>query len=755
MGRLCLKYITATALLFIFVAVCPQRVKCNGALFELILESLENSDGREITGVGCCSGLPPRADASCPGDCSVYLHFCIQNYQEQPSNHCPYFELQTVLLSQNGTTSYDISRQEKMVFDLPFKWPGNFNFLIEAWHPPDSKNKSRNLVERFSAKRNLTINTEWTADFLFTNRTTLRIKYRVFCKPHYYGEACETLCRDRDDRFGHFYCSENGTKICLPGWGDDNDYCNKALCEPECLHGICDGQTPNKCRCQVGWTGPVCETCMTHPGCVHGRCLVPNQCLCDEGWGGLLCNQDLNYCTNHKPCQHGGTCTNTGQGNYTCSCSEYFMGRNCEIHKNPCVQNPCENGGSCENPIDGQYTCSCALGYFGPRCETWANICSDDICVNGGSCIQDPNGFICSCPVGYTGLLCEEIDETNCQVYPCLNGGTCVNSSDGFQCVCRQGTSGSRCENANHCSSNSCEHGGTCVELHDNITCLCPSGFSGTYCQYNHNKCSLNPCANGATCYNLIDGYQCDCAAGFFGQNCNFVDPCISSPCLNGASCQPTERDFICHCLNGYRGDRCHLTEIDWKEYPSVASNVSHRISQEEEDGSKVDIVLISTLSSILVILIILILCVLRCLLIRRRRHRQHMDKPQQKAKDCDFDLEEERLQNERNAMHMNYKQCDMPQKIVNELDRVPAKLVNEAKPKVLNNEVNNKKIPDKSLVCPPRTFQKIDNTSGSSLSCHSSQDYPPCHSGGIYVIEDHLKSHPGLGKEDILATEV
>lgn len=752
MGRLYLKSITATALLLIFVAVFPQRVKSSQGIFELDLESFENSDGREISG-GCCSGRP-RANGSCPGNCTVYLHFCIQHYQAEldVKTPCTFFAFQTSLLVRNSSGSYNVHNQ-KMTVDLPFTWPGQFNMVVEAWHPPEEKDSGRNLVEQFVAQRQLGVGSKWTEDTLFTSRSTLRIKYRVVCKPHYYGSQCEKICRDRDDNFGHFYCAEDGTLQCLPGWGDNTTYCNKALCDRECVHGQCDGTTPNKCRCQVGWTGPVCEICMTHPGCVHGRCTIPNQCLCDEGWGGLLCNQDLNYCTNHKPCQHGGTCTNTGQGNYTCSCSNDFMGRDCEISKDPCVQNPCENGGSCENPVEGHYICKCAPGYFGQHCETWANICAEDTCVNGGSCIQDPNGFICSCPVGYTGLLCEEIDETNCQVYPCLNGGTCVNSSNGFQCICRQDTSGSRCENAAHCSSNSCKNGGTCVELQD-ITCICPSGFSGKYCQFNHNKCSLNPCANGATCYNLMDGYKCDCAAGFFGQNCNLFDPCVSSPCLNGASCQRTEKGFICQCLSGYRGDRCHLTEINWNEFPSVASNVSHRISKEEAEKSKVDVVLIATLSCVFVVVIFIIVCLVWCLLRRRRCRRQQVDKPQY-AKDCDFDVEEERLQNERNAMHMNYKQCDMPQKIVNELDRVPAKLINEAQPKVLNNEVNIKKIPDKSLKCSTKTLQKIDNTSGSSVSCHSSQDYPPCHSGGIYVIEDHLMSHPGFNKEDILATEV
>ena len=99
--------------------------------------------------------------------------------------------------------------------------------------------------------------------------------------------------------------------------------------------------------CKLGWQGKLCDQCIRYPGCLHGSCQQPWQCYCNEGWGGLFCNQDLNYCTNHKPCKNGGTCFNTGQGSYTCTCPAEYTGTDCELVKDDCTVIPCLNGGTC------------------------------------------------------------------------------------------------------------------------------------------------------------------------------------------------------------------------------------------------------------------------------------------------------------------------------------------------------------------------------------------------------------------------
>jgi Golgi apparatus protein 1 len=55
---------------------------------------------------------------------------------------------------------------------------------------------------------------------------SLNYSYRVKCDEHYYGDGCANLCRPRDDKFGHYTCSEpSGDKVCLPGWS--GEYCSK------------------------------------------------------------------------------------------------------------------------------------------------------------------------------------------------------------------------------------------------------------------------------------------------------------------------------------------------------------------------------------------------------------------------------------------------------------------------------------------------------------------------------------------------
>jgi hypothetical protein len=65
---------------------------------------------------------------------------------------------------------------------------------------------------------------------VLVSRRPLRMsfRYRVVCNGGYYGPGCSTSCVVRNDRFGHYVCSENGTKVCMDGW--TGLYCDRREC---------------------------------------------------------------------------------------------------------------------------------------------------------------------------------------------------------------------------------------------------------------------------------------------------------------------------------------------------------------------------------------------------------------------------------------------------------------------------------------------------------------------------------------------
>lgn len=74
----------------------------------------------------------------------------------------------------------------------------------------------------------------------------------------------------------------------------------------------------------------------------------------------------VNECES-DPC-NGHRCVNKVIG-YICQCSNGYNGKNCEIKPDYCKHDPCQNGGLCANTPDGNYTCTCIDGFKGMRCE--------------------------------------------------------------------------------------------------------------------------------------------------------------------------------------------------------------------------------------------------------------------------------------------------------------------------------------------------------------------------------------------------
>jgi Notch-like protein len=70
---------------------------------------------------------------------------------------------------------------------------------------------------------------------------------------------------------------------------------------------------------------------------------------------------------------------------YTCACSGFYVGSNCEINYNLCQTNPCASGSTCESTPTG-FRCLCSADLTGTLCEKKIDFCSSSPCLHGGLC---------------------------------------------------------------------------------------------------------------------------------------------------------------------------------------------------------------------------------------------------------------------------------------------------------------------------------------------------------------------------------
>lgn len=370
---------------------------------------------------------------------------------------------------------------------------------------------------------------------------------------------------------------------------------------------------------------------------MHGTCQTSWECRCNEGWGGLFCNQDLNYCTNRRPCQNGSTCLNTGQGSYTCICPPGFSGTDCDVQISDCAESPCRNAGSCiEDTFNRNYRCECRKGWVGKHCENKTTTCAEKPCLHG-SCHDTATGSKCTCPVGFSGNNCE-IQVDDCNPNPCENSGSCVTKGDTYRCMCPSGFTGKRCEqNIDDCQGVPCLNGGTCIDMVNQYRCQCVPGFIGANCGNKVDLCLTKPCANGGSCINLSNDYRCTCRPGFTGKDCSVdIDECMSAPCRNGGTCVNRVNSFQCVCPGGFRGGQCE--DEAYTAHIDDLSNTPREAQSGRSDGlSAAQVVLIAVASVSMPLIALIATCIVRCLKKQRKRAQ-------------DKDDAEARKQNEQNA---------------------------------------------------------------------------------------------------------
>ncbi|XP_043917634.1 protocadherin Fat 4 [Protopterus annectens] len=107
-------------------------------------------------------------------------------------------------------------------------------------------------------------------------------------------------------------------------------------------------------------------------------CRGPNVCASSPCWGGLLCvNQWYTYkCVSpgdcaSSPCQNGGSCEPLPYSGFTCTCPEFYTGKNCE-HVAACLGIHCKQGTVCKSGKNGGYVCTVSIQEDEPPLPLWA-----------------------------------------------------------------------------------------------------------------------------------------------------------------------------------------------------------------------------------------------------------------------------------------------------------------------------------------------------------------------------------------------
>ena len=144
---------------------------------------------------------------------------------------------------------------------------------------------------------------------------------------------------------------------------------------------------------------------------------------------GPNCNVSFNPCDLMDPCQNDGTCfnDNTTLLGFLCLCPPNIAGVECENDYRICQNDTCWNNGkltvkmnqkkvlfpfhyagTCLETSNSTYLCTCAAGWQNVNCELLINYCRNVTCLNRGVCRPLLLDFKCEClGDSYSGRFCE------------------------------------------------------------------------------------------------------------------------------------------------------------------------------------------------------------------------------------------------------------------------------------------------------------------------------------------------------------
>ena len=63
----------------------------------------------------------------------------------------------------------------------------------------------------------------------------VELSFRVSCAENYYGPSCTVFCQDSDDDItGHYYCDDDGNRVCLDGYQNPSTNCEDCVSAEGC-----------------------------------------------------------------------------------------------------------------------------------------------------------------------------------------------------------------------------------------------------------------------------------------------------------------------------------------------------------------------------------------------------------------------------------------------------------------------------------------------------------------------------------------